>query len=206
MIFFNLSIFYVMRYFLTSALLTLIFALGTEDIYSQIEYKQGFIINHAEDTVEGALSVKKTNQYYKFCYFKAHNSKKITKHTASEIIAFGVEEGLTFVSIKPEGNDEIFAQLLVAGNCSLLKSNNKYYLLQKKKLYPLDGDFKKKLGDVMKDCKNIKYDILLAKKEDVELSRLIENYNECTGSASKTYHYEPSKYIINPSIGFGVYS
>lgn len=195
-----------MRYFLACYIFVLIFVLGTEDTYSQIEYRQGFVINHTQDTVNGMLSIKKTNQYYKYCYFKAHNSNKIKKYSANEIVAFGIEESLCFVSIQPKNNEQVFAQLLVAGKCSLLKTNHQYYIVKGKRTYQLDADFKKVLGEILLDCKKIKYDILLAKKEDVELSRLIENYNECMGSSSITYHYQPSQYIITPSLGFGIYS
>lgn len=200
----------MMKYFFVYATVLLSSVFFSSQSFAQLEYNQGFIVNHNQDTIIGQVGIKKFDQYYKYCYFKEQNSKKTQKLSALDIIGFGVKESLCFVSIDADGatsgNKKIFAQLLVGGKTSLLKSNNLYYLYLKNELHSLEGDFKKNLSDLMSDCKSVKYDILLTNKEDTHLSRLVESYNECIGSSSTTYHYEPQKFLFRPTIGVGVYT
>lgn len=200
----------MMKYFFVYASILLSSALFSSQSYAQLKYNQGFIINHDQDTITGQVGIKKFDQYYKYCYFKEQNSKKTQKLSPLDIFGFGVKESLCFVSVNEGGasgdNKKIFAQLLVGGKTSLLKSNNLYYLYLENKLHSLEGDYKKTLSELMSDCKSVKYDILLTNKEDTHLSRLVESYNECIGSSSTTYHYEPKNFLFRPTIGIGVYT
>ncbi len=198
-----------MRFFSFFIIVSSIFVLFSTEIWAQIEYRKGFIITNTRDTVEGSLGIKKTNQFYNYCYFKAYNSKKIKRYNPEELYAFGIKGSIFFMSIDPQIRDQgkkVYARLLVQGKASLFKSGNIYFIYKNDKIYKLDEDYKKLLGELMDDCSEVKYDILLVKKEDVALSRLLENYNECAGKGSITYHYEPAKVILSPSLAFGGYS
>lgn len=194
-----------MRYFFCVIISFLIMTAFESKLYAQLNYKDGFVIKQNKDTLQGQVGVKKLDQTYNICYFKQAGSGKLSKYSPEEILAFGVNDGLFFISISMDGLNEkaVFGQVLVRGKASLLKNGETYFAYIDDKMIPLTGEYKKKLLELMKDCASAEYEVLLAKKEDASLSRLFENYNECIGFASQTYYWEPPKFIGQWTAGAG---
>ncbi len=107
----------------TSLLLSLNFVIYASN--SNIEWMNGYIITHSNDTIHGILGYRNGNGDWRECLFKNSPQSEIITYIPEEIISYGYEKGLTYVSKEidiPHFKKYVFIETLLTGNINL------YYL------------------------------------------------------------------------------
>ena len=80
----------------TSLLLSLNFVIYASN--SNIEWMNGYIITPSNDTIHGILGYRNGNGDWRECLFKNSPQSEIITYIPEEIISYGYEKGLTYVS------------------------------------------------------------------------------------------------------------
>lgn len=194
-------------------LLCLIYSLSS---YSQLDFKEGFIINNSGETINGYVNLKENSSTYSICEFKKTLNGIITKYYPNKIIAYGFKNDKYFISKKIE-NKNVFLEILSEGKATLYKYNKEYYLMKDGVFKLLDNKLvkvtnensrkykknsKKFIGILkvfLKDCNKIRKQLDNIKYTEKSLIKIITTYNYCVGSINKTYRRE--KKIIKVSFG-----
>lgn len=174
-------------------LLCLLITIGCA--YSQTDFRDGFIITLENDTINGQIAYRLNSKNYQSCIFK--NNKRKTTYLPSQILGFGYNQSKYFSNQIIQGT---FVEVLVIGKLSLFKSKSKYHLRKGEELTNLEpkvkveengevgyrGDklWKRRVYSKVKDCMDNSYDIMSKLKFDEKrLTKLVVNYNKCTGAA-----------------------
>ena len=76
----------------TSLLLSLNFVIYASN--SNIEWMNGYIITHSNDTIHGILGYRNGNGDWRECLFKNSPQSEIITYIPEEIISYGYEKGL----------------------------------------------------------------------------------------------------------------
>ncbi|MFC2186366.1 hypothetical protein ACFCT7_03535 [Fulvivirgaceae bacterium LMO-SS25] len=185
----------VHRIFLFTLFLSLIFS---NSLYSQNDYRSGFIVTNEYDTIEGSINYRSNLSNYQSCQFK--NEQGETEYLPNQIMGFGYFNDKFFTS---GILDSTFVEVLVLGEINLYKSLNKYHLKKDDEIYHLETEIKIGringvlaerdaskwrgiLGFLVSDClvgineiiKNLKF-------QERSISEIVVKYNKCSGSPFK---------------------
>ncbi|MEM1324433.1 MAG: hypothetical protein AAGI23_00685 [Bacteroidota bacterium] len=174
-------------------LLTLVFA---NYLVAQNDYRAGFVITSAQDTLHGQVSYRSNFKNYHSCFFKQQH--KVTEYTAEEIEGFGYDGGKYFVSGIVADD---FVEVLVHGTISLYKTRGWYMVKKNGKLYELANKmvaaerngrkgygvsqrWRGTLVFLMQNCqKGLKDGISKAKLSAKSLTEIVVAYHDCTGES-----------------------
>lgn len=101
-------------------------------IYSQSDFREGFIINLNRDTTAGLIKYKEGNAGYSDCQFKEPGSNNIVTYPAADIIGYGFRNDRYFESKKIDtakiSSQFVFLEVLVHGKVSLYKYDKVFYV------------------------------------------------------------------------------
>lgn len=101
-------------------------------IYSQSDFREGFIINLNRDTTAGMIKYKEGNAGYSDCQFKEPGSNNIITYQAADIIGYGFRNDRYFESKKIDtekrSSQFVFLEVLVHGKVSLYKYDKVFYV------------------------------------------------------------------------------
>ncbi|MDJ0645549.1 MAG: hypothetical protein QNJ57_06135 [Flavobacteriaceae bacterium] len=193
-------------------------------IYSQSDFRKGFIVTKTGDTIMGYVDFKESVQRFSVCHFKTNENGEAKVYKPPTINAYGFLNDRQYISreIKDESTDLelVFLEVLVRGKVTLYKYRNRYYVDKDNSqfiglTYPernvkIGGKyFKKKspkpvgiLRYLLADCKKIKSKINKISLIEKQLTLLIEEYNNCVNEYSVSY--KEKKPWIKTSFGISV--
>lgn len=171
---------------------------------AQNSYIGGYVVALNGDTLRGLVRLfpPQSSRLQK-CYFQKSYTDTPTIYTATDIAAYGYENGRSLVSVSHRPDNlkaatQVFMEYAVVGKLSLLRSKNDYFLYKAKKLYPLlietkevqgnDRSYVKTIlvfqdvihGLVQPECPDIVYKSQQIKES--ELINLVKSHNECIKS------------------------
>lgn len=179
----------------------------TQFIFSQSDYREGFIILKNKDTLKGYINYKITKSKFKKIEFKKTLESKKTEYTPLRIDGYGYKKNEFFKSVKinqSKYNDTFFIETLVSGNVSLYKLYDDFFIEkdtifkwldnEKKIIYrngtKYNSNTKRYLGILkylFKDCKSVKNQVIKTPYKENDLVILISNYNSCKGVTEIVY-------------------
>lgn len=168
--------------------------------FGQKDFRNGFIITPDHDTINGQVNYRSNSKNYKSCIFKSEQGE--TEYYPTQILGFGYVNDKYFTSQITKNS---FSEVLVTGQISLYKSNDKFLVKKDTTLYYLeliteqveaDGKIGTKknnrwrglltylISDCLENANNLTFKINLDEKS---LTRLLVAYNKCSGKAFTEY-------------------
>jgi hypothetical protein len=189
--------------------------------FSQTNFREGFVIMHAGDTLVGLINYREGTRSYDNIIFK-ESEKEISKiYKPNDISGFGFSDGRVFKSknFNRSANDSIklFLEVVVKGVVSLYTSEGNFFIQKgDSTIYELTISRKEILRDgekvivVTKKYLEI-LSLLLSDSEEVKslipntlldknpLIRIVERYN--SGINSPSVRYESRKPVVKFSAG-----
>jgi hypothetical protein len=184
-------------------------------LFAQNFYRDGYIVNNTQDTVNGFIRMKGSIQNPSFT-FKPTLESTPNDLTPEEVAAIVITNYRYFRSISIK-SDRKFAQALVDGNASLLLREKTFYFLKDEKLNVLEIEqieveskakvnpiHKKKtyigiLKSSMSDCPSVWNEIDRARLAENSLTQLVDHYNQCTNQASTVFKKDIPKFKLTVS-------
>lgn len=113
---------------------------GTFSLYSQNDFRNGYIVNLANDTLLGQIDYRTESENYKSCIFKVGNTTK--EYYPKQILGFGFIDDKFFLS---QIVKDTFVEALVIGEISLYKYKDKYYFKKDTIVYDIESKIKKEV-------------------------------------------------------------
>lgn len=170
------------------------FVLIAINSFCQNDFRNGYIITLEKDTIIGQVDYRSNTKNYKSCIFKGKQEER--EYYPDEIFGFGYNNDKFFSSQIVEGS---FVEVLVLGEISLFKSQNKYHLKKDTNVYDLESFSEEVVIDgkvgirenirwrgimsyLISDCINNPNSIVSNLKLGEEnLTKLVVRYNKCKG-------------------------
>lgn len=202
-------------------LLILVSIVFIQKIFSQTDFRKGFIVTNELDTINGYIDYREGSRKYKICAFKLSKNQNVKSYSPNDIIAYRFLNDTYFVAKKITGDDgmqeSVFFEVLVKGKVTLYKYQGAFYvekedkkfhkLINKRLIVEQGGkEFYKNsnkyigiLTILLTDCKNIKGKINKLLLSEKELTKLIEFYNNCFDGSSISF--KESKPWFNSHFG-----
>jgi hypothetical protein len=174
--------------------------------FSQTDFRNGYVITNAGDTLFGLVDYREKAKAYKSCDFKVSKGQNTITYEPGSIIGYGFENDKFFqsreISIKNRPSQVVFLEVIVKGLVSLYKYEDTYFIersnegLQQlineyKEIFVSDRKVLKKtnqhiatLNMLVFDCAEIRERVQKIKLEEKALTKLIGDYNQCKGESS----------------------
>jgi hypothetical protein len=170
------------------------FVLIANNSFCQNDFRNGYIITLEKDTIIGQVNYRSNTKNYKSCIFKDKQEER--EYYPDEIFGFGYNNDKFFSSQIVEGS---FVEVLVLGEISLFKSQNKYHLKKDTSVYDLESFTEEVVIDgkvgiiennrwrgitsyLISDCINNPNSIVSnLKLDEKSLTKLVVRYNKCKG-------------------------
>ncbi len=180
-----------------------------QNIFSQTDFRKGFIISNKNDTINGFIDYREGARKYKICDFKEFENQSVISYEPNQIKGYRYLNDKNFVSKVFVKNDQskekVFFEVLVKGKVTLYKYQVAYYIQKNgEKYHELKNDFVKveqdgkeyhkytnrhiaALSYLLADCPSIKEKINTIEIRERELTELIELYNVCIDDTSISF-------------------
>lgn len=195
---------------------------------SQTDYRNGFIITNAGDTLFGLVDYRVGAKAYQSCDFKSSKDQTVVTYEPNNIVGYGFENDKTFqsrmITIKDQPSKVVFLEILVSGLVSLYKLENTFFiekehdglqqLVNETKIVSINGrDVIKKsnqyigtLNILLFDCLEVKTKVQKVKLDEKSLTILIEDYNRCKGVVSISFKAKKpwTKTIVGITTGLNI--
>ncbi len=197
-----------------------------QQIFSQSDFRDGFVITKSRDTLYGLVDYKEGYRGYRICNFKQDKDQKTISYTADQIQAYGFTNDLYFESNEYNNVDNepeiIFFQVLVKGNATLYKYHERYYVA-KMNIKPhelvstfddsvIDGltyrkdnkEYIRSLNYLFFDCEKLRKGIENLKFNEPSLVKIVKDYNNCQGVESVAFNERKPlfKMVFGVAIGY----
>lgn len=194
---------------------------------AQKDWREGFIVTLANDTLRGLADYKENNSIFRSVKFKKTGTETLVEYSPKEISAYGFKGNRNFVSLEipaDSGKTQlVFSEILVKGLVSLYKFEKTYYINKDKgSLYELkntkqtvwQGDRKyivslnehiSILTMLMNDCASLK--AIKNGRVDYKQKALTElslDYNSCKGEPSIEFTNDIPFFNFSLSLAGGV--
>ena len=170
--------------------------------YSQSDFRKGFIINNKGEKINGFINYKENASVYEYCEFKKTLDSETVKYSAKLINEYGFVNYKKYISkeiIIDNIESKKFLEIIVNGKATLLKYISTFYIEKENLFKKLDNkliEFKENfktyrrpsnryigvLKLLLSDCNNIKITIEKIKYNEIDLTKLISKYNNCSDS------------------------
>ncbi len=181
----------------------------TKFSFSQTDYRKGYVITNAGDTLLGLVDYREKAKAYKSCDFKVSKAQNTITYQPGSIIGYGFENDKFFqsreISIKNQLSQVVFLEVIVKGHMSLFKFKDSYFiekdndglqqLVNETKEVLVDGKRMSKytnqhIGTISKlvfDCHEIRTNVQKIRLNQKALTNLVEDYNRCKGRPSLNF-------------------
>lgn len=191
--------------------------IAARSLFSQIDFRNGFIVTLENDTINGQVAYRSNSKNYASCIFKQYNDKK--EYYPNQLLGFGYNQNKHFSS---QITEEAFVEVLVIGDLSLFKSKSKYYLKKEGELLELttstklveeNGEFgykgnklwKRRVYSLIKDCDEEIYDLMSKLKfTEKSITKLIVKYNKCKGRNFTTFKSKIAWTKLDIGVALGI--
>lgn len=177
--------------------------------FAQTDYRKGYVITNAKDTLFGLVDYREGSKGYKSCDFKTSKGQNTTTYEPQSIIGYGFENDKFFqskqISIKDQPSKNVFLEIIVRGRVSLYKFEDTYFiekgddglqqLINETKEVTIDSKSVLKktnrhisiLNILLFDCVEIRSKVDKVRLVEKSLTNLIEDYNRCKGHSEKSF-------------------
>ena len=194
--------------------------------FAQNDFREGYIISNAGDTLFGFVDYTEARQMYRVCHFKKTDDQNVMTYKPGQITGFGLSDNLFFESkeVKDENQEEqrVFAEVKVKGIVSLFRFDYEYYVeknnggLQRlsnenQKIYVNGKTMMHRtnqhvsvLSTLLFDCVELRQRVQNVSLAEKQLIKLVEDYNKCTGKASITYGASEPRVKVRVGIAGGI--
>jgi hypothetical protein len=212
-------------------LFSLIGMIVTISVFGQMDFRPGFIIDPANDTIYGLINLGNEIKNARICSFRADEKDEIDEFSPDEILAYRFIDGKYYVSKSLRINDEeqlVFAEYLVNGIADLYfyrDENRDLYFLEKEdgEMIPLSNEERETYVDgkrvktysfsyirmlkaSMGDCMEIQPSVDRAKYNHTSLTSIVSQYHDyiCEGESCIIYEKPASRFEfkIGPVVGY----
>lgn len=172
--------------------------------FGQREYRPGYIVKPAGDTLRGLIRYVEGYQQSVSCCYRADEKQPVICYQPDELKGYGFIEGRIYRSVLLN-ESRIFMQLLADGNATLLKNSVRFYVQKGaeplQELLSLDTTVyrsgrpytaKNKLfvnllnNQIMFDCPAVQPLLARATLNDNDLIRIFDVYNHCRPTEGMT--------------------
>lgn len=201
------------------------FCFFTFALYSQSDYRDGFVLTNDNDTINGLVNYKESHGQYTICKFKKTKKSKPIEYSTNDIKAYWFVNDKYFIS-KPIKTDEKvenkFLEYLVKGKASLYASREDYYVqigdgslnllenekvevhIENKTYHKNSNRYIATLNYLLRDCEEIKDKIEIFNLNEKQLTKLIEKYNACFEEESVSFKKNKKWVELRTSIQLGL--
>lgn len=179
----------------------LVLLLFSQSVFSQIDFRKGFIIKSSGDTINGYVNYHEGNISYRVCQFRTNESESTKEYTPETIKGYGYVDDKVYQSETVVTTDQvrkdshIFYEVITRGLVSLLKCESDFYVMKgdstfyrlnndpmviNKADYSIVSSITRYLGFlniVMSDCPAIMERISKVEYNEKSLTCLVEDYN-----------------------------
>jgi len=179
-------------------------------IFSQSDFRKGFVITQDNDTLYGLVNYRESIKKYKVCEFKVSEDQEVKNYFPEDIKAYRFINDKYFVTkeITLENNvkEKVFFEVLVQGKVTLYKylesffiekDGGEYIKLTNERVLVTIGDAEyyknsnKYIGVLsyllLSDCKQLKKKINSLEYKERGLTELIQSYNACMEGSSISF-------------------
>jgi hypothetical protein len=136
---------------------------GCTKVWAQADFREGYIVRPAGDTVRGQINYQRAQQGAQQCSFRIATGSEVTTYTPAELRGYGLASGERYISqatptemsptsaltgpaSQPAANTVVspqpmFLEVLVSGPASLLRAKSStlhYYVLKQGAAFPLE--------------------------------------------------------------------
>lgn len=187
----------------------LIIFLSFQSIYSQRDFRNGYIITVKGDTIKGLIDYRQGALKFEFCDFKKSKNHDVLIYDPAKLKGYGFFNDAYFESkkLKLKGKEKLadkFVEILVKGRATFYKYKALYFLELKNTSHELENKEERvfiKSNEFIKysnryigtliyalnDCSELKNKIKKTPFSEKSLTKLIELYNGCFKETSITY-------------------
>jgi hypothetical protein len=200
----------------------------TEFCFSQTDFRKGYVITNARDTLFGFIDYREKAKAYSSCDFKVSKGQNTITYEPGSIIGYGFENDKFFqtreISIKNQPSQVVFLEVIVRGFVSLYKFGNIFFiekadsglqqLINENKEVTVRGKSGVKktnqhigtINMLLFDCVEIRTKIQKVGLDERSLANLVEDYNRCKGVESITFKVKKpwTKAIIGVNAGLNI--
>jgi hypothetical protein len=210
-------------------LILLLIAICTAQFgFSQSDYRKGYVITNAGDTLFGLVDYREGAKAYKLCDFKSSENHDAVTYEPGTVAGYGFENDKFFQSREFSAKDQpskiVFFEVIVRGLVSLYRFEQAYFiekngsglqqLINETKEIEVDGKRVVKhtnqhigiMSIVFFDCDEIRSEVQTVKLTERSLTNLVEHYNRCQGGSSTTFKVNKpwTKFMIGLSGGLNI--
>ncbi|MBK6964795.1 MAG: hypothetical protein IPH20_12870 [Bacteroidales bacterium] len=208
-------------------LLFLLFIFSGASLFSQTDFRPGYVINTENDTISGLIDYKGNKASAEICLFKHNSGTDAIRYTPADIKSYRFIDGKYYVSKKLNAEDEeapLFLEFLIEGMVDVYyyRSNTgEHYLIDKGdgKFMLLDDEEKEVVVDdiqyvrankpyvgilkyVFKDSPTVSKDVERISLDHKSLIRVAKDYHAEVCSDRDCIIYEKNLPIVRITVGF----
>jgi hypothetical protein len=195
-------------------------------IFSQNDFRRGFIVTNQKDTVHGLVNYREGIKSYQSCDFKEAGKPNTLSYMPGGILGYGYANDKYFESrnIETDSNNTklVFLEVIVKGSVSLYKFQNTFFIEKENSgFYKLTNETEEKIVDGAKylkqsnkylgilqmllyDCTEISSKAGKSELNERSLTSLVVEYNKCKNAPFETYKMSKSWLKIIPGIIVGI--
>jgi opacity protein-like surface antigen len=189
--------------------------------FSQSDYREAYVVTNKGDTLSGFINYSEGSKNHEFCDFKKSLNQDAITYSPSQLKGYRFLNDKYFksknISLDNNNSKLRFLEVLVRGKVTLYKYKSTFYVEKNDSLfYKLSNeqivvirDGKKVmkysnkhvgiLSIFLSDCGSFSDKINKLKLVEKELTKLIEQYNLCSGEPSESF--KEKKEWLAPSVG-----
>lgn len=167
--------------------------------HAQSDFRQGYVIMHAQDSLRGLIS--KESITHDRCWFKPAREAAVRSYTAADILGFGFDNDRSFVAKDLKSHTDaftkVFVERVVEGYVSLFRHGHDFYVSKgDSPLYALTNErtmksvngrsvivesnrYRGVLNHLMSDCKRMQREPDRVRLQEQSLIAVVEEYNAC---------------------------
>lgn len=197
-------------------------------VFSQNDFRQGFIIKNIQDTSWGFVNYRENGRAHKVCNFKSSTEGAAITYHPADISGYGYVNDRFFesgiIQEDDQTSDSVFLEVLVKGPVTLYKVNASFWVKkegQEQPYYELTNETKdtyvnggwvrkntnlhiSTLSMLLFDCAEIRSSISSVHLTERSLTNLIEKYNRCMGVDVKPFKDKKSWTKVSVGIAAGI--
>ena len=196
--------------------------------FSQTDYRKGYVITNARDTLFGLIDYREGLKAYKSCDFKNTKDQNTTTYEPRDIVGYGFENDKFFqtkeISVKGQPSKVVFLEVIIRSLVSLYRFENIYFiekhnnnfqqlinetselLVDGKRVLKSTNQHISTMNILLFECAEIREKIQQCRLNEKSLTNLIEDYNRCKGESSTAFKAKKpwTKAIVGVTSGVNI--
>lgn len=181
----------------------------TNVVYSQADYRKGFIVTQGQDTLRGFVNYREGGRAFRSCDFKRSSEGEVVTYGPADIEGYGYDNDKVFqsreVTLRGQPPAVVFLEVIVDGLVSLYRVDETFLVekdgggLQQlineetevrvgsRMVARSSNEHIIVLNPMLFDCVETRQAVQDVKLVQKPLTKLIERYNRCIGGPTITY-------------------